>query len=171
MILDQNQLAAGKAFHALGGVDVSPDGNLLLYLEDTTAFRIYTLHVKDLRTGALLPGSISNVWNGTAWANDNRTFFYTRADSAKRAYQIWRHQLGKTAVPDVKVFEEDSVLYNAGVYRSRSGSYVFIGSEGFRSSEWRVVPTDRRRKHRTCSCPAVRTCSPPPTTCPAASSS
>ncbi len=98
VILDQNQLAAGKAFHALGGVDVSPDGNMLLYLEDTTAFRIYTLHVKDLRTGALLPGSISNVWNGTAWANDNRTFFYTRADSAKRAYQIWRHQLGKTAV-------------------------------------------------------------------------
>ncbi len=142
VILDQNQLAAGKAFHALGGFDVSPDGNLLLYLEDTTAFRVYTLHVKDLRTGALLPGSIAHVWSGTAWGDDN-TFFYTRADSAKRAYQIWRHQLGKTAVPDVKVFQEDSVLYNAGVYRSRSGSYVFIGSEGFRSSEWRVVPTDR----------------------------
>ena len=142
VILDQNQLAAGKAFHALGGFDVSPDGNLLLYLEDTTAFRVYTLHVKDLRTGALLPGSIPHVWSGTAWGDDN-TFFYTRADSAKRAYQIWRHQVGKTAVPDVKVFQEDSVLYNAGVYRSRSGSYVFIGSEGFRSSEWRVVPTDR----------------------------
>jgi oligopeptidase B len=97
VILDQNQLAAGKAFHALGGFDVSPDGNLLLYLEDTTAFRVYTLHVKDLRTGALLPGSIPHVWSGTAWGDDN-TFFYTRADSAKRAYQIWRHQLGKTAV-------------------------------------------------------------------------
>jgi oligopeptidase B len=142
VILDQNRLAEGKAFHALGGWDVSPDGNRLLYLEDTTAFRVYTLHVKDLRTGALLPDSISNVWSGTAWADTN-TFFYTRADSAKRAYQIWRHQLGKPAGPDVKVFQEDSVLYNAGVYRSRSGSYVFIGSEGFRSAGWWAVPTNR----------------------------
>ena len=43
--------------------------------------------MKDLRTGGLLPGSIPNVWNGTAWADDNRTFFYTRADAAKRAHQ------------------------------------------------------------------------------------
>jgi oligopeptidase B len=143
VILDQNKLADGKAFHALGGLDVSPDGTLLLYLEDTTAFREYTLHVKDLRTGTLLPGSIPNVWNGTAWANDNRTFFYTRADSAKRGDEIWRHQVGTDAANDVKVFQEDSVLYNASVSRSRSGNYVFIGSEGFRSSEWRVVPTAR----------------------------
>jgi oligopeptidase B len=143
VILDQNQLAKGKAFHALGGMDVSPDGNLLLYLEDTTAFREYTLHVKDLRTGALLPASIPNVWNGTAWADDNRTFFYTRADSAKRAHQIWRHRLGTVAGGDVKVFQEDSVLYDAQVSRSRSGRYVFIGSTGYRSSEWRVVPTAR----------------------------
>nr|MBA3257891.1 oligopeptidase B [Gemmatimonadales bacterium] len=43
--LDQNALARGRKFHSLGGMDVSPDGNLLLYLEDTTAFREYTLHV------------------------------------------------------------------------------------------------------------------------------
>lgn len=143
VILDQNLLARGKAFHALGGVDVSPDGNLLLYLEDTTAFREYTLHVKDLRTGKLLPGSLPNVWNGTAWANDNRTFFYTRADSAKRANAIWRHRIGTAPQRDVKVFQEDNVLYSAEVSRSRSGDYVFIGSDGFTSSEWRVVPTAR----------------------------
>ena len=33
VILDQNALAAGKRFDALGGFDVSPDGRLLLYLE------------------------------------------------------------------------------------------------------------------------------------------
>ena len=100
---------------------MSPDGNLLLYLEDTTAFREYTLHVKDLRTGKLLPGSLPNVWNGTAWANDNRTFFYTRADSAKRANAIWRHRIGTAPQRDVKVFQEDNVLYSAEVSRSRSG--------------------------------------------------
>ena len=47
-ILDQNELARDKKFHALGGFDVSPDGSRLLYLEDLTAFREYTLYVKDL---------------------------------------------------------------------------------------------------------------------------
>jgi len=141
--LDQNALARGRKFHSLGGVDVSPDGNLLLYLEDTTAFREYTLHVKDLRTGELLPESIANVWNGTAWAEDGRTFFYMRADSAKRGNAVWRHTIGTPAAADVKIFQEDNVLHNVSVFRSKSGKYVFIPADGFTSSEWRVIPAAR----------------------------
>jgi oligopeptidase B len=139
VMLDQNALAAGRGFHALGGVDVSPDGTQLLYLEDTTAFRQYTLYVKDLGTGRLLD-SIRDVWNGTAWANDNRTFFYMRADSAKRGNAVWRHVTAAGA-PDVRVFQEDNVLNNVTVFRSKSGTYVFVPADGFTSSEWRVIPT------------------------------
>ncbi len=141
VILDQNELARGHAYHALGGTDVSPDGHLLLYLEDTTAFREYTLYVKDLRTGATLPWSIPDVWNGTAWADDNRTFFYTRADAAKRANAVWRHVIGTPASKDVKVFQEDNVLYSVGIDRSQSGAYVFISDDGYSSTEWRAIPT------------------------------
>src|SRR5690606_30491178 len=90
---DQNQAAAGKPFHALGGMDVSPDGRWLLVLEDTTAFREYTLYVKDLGSGAVVD-EIPGVWNGTAWADDNRTFFYMTADSAKRGNTVSRHVVG-----------------------------------------------------------------------------
>jgi len=141
IILDANALAEGKRFFALGGMDVSPDGNLLLYLADTTAFREYTLYVKDLRTGTRLPDQLSGVWNGTAWADDNRTFFYMTPDSAKRGNAVWRHVLGQPRASDVKVFQEDNVLYNVGVFRSKSGKYVFIPVDGFTSSEWRVIPT------------------------------
>ncbi|HWA57976.1 MAG TPA: S9 family peptidase [Gemmatimonadales bacterium] len=137
---DQNEAAAGKKFHALGGMDVSPDGRRLLYLEDTTAFREYTLVVQDLETGRILD-RIPQVWNGTAWADDNRTFFYMTPDSAKRGNTVWRHVTGTPREQDVKVFQEDDVLNNVSVTRSRSGKYVFIGSEGFTSSEWRVIPT------------------------------
>ena len=140
VILDQNALAAGRAFHALGGFDVSPDGSRLIYLEDTTAFRQYTLYVKDLQTGRLMD-SIRGVWNGTAWANDNRTFFYTTADSAKRGNAVWRHRIGGTG-GDAKVFQEDNVLYNVSVFRSKSGKYAFIPADGFTSSEWRAVRLD-----------------------------
>jgi oligopeptidase B len=140
VILDQNALAEGKKFHALGGFDVSPDAALLLYLEDTTAFREYTLYVKDLATGRLTD-SIRGVWNGTAWADDNRTFFYMTADSAKRGNSVWRHVIGAPRAGDLKVFQEDNVLNNVTVFRSRSGKYVFIPADGFTSSEWRVIPT------------------------------
>ena len=105
VILDQNELARDKKFHALGGFDVSPDGSRLLYLEDLTAFREYTLSVKDLGTGRVID-SIDKVWNGTAWANDNRTFFYVTADSAKRGNAVWRHVIGAPREQDTKVFRK-----------------------------------------------------------------
>jgi oligopeptidase B len=140
VILDQNALAEGKKFHALGGFDVSPDSRLLLYIEDTTAFRQYTLYIKDLAASQLID-SIPGVWNGSAWADDNRTFFYMTADSAMRGNAVWRHVVGTPRSQDVKVFQEDNVLNNVGLFRSRSGKYVFISDDGFTSSEWRVVPT------------------------------
>jgi oligopeptidase B len=140
VILDQNALAAGKKFHSLGGFDVSPDAQRLLYIEDTTAYREYTLYVKDLTTGRLLD-SIPGVWNGSAWADDSRTFFYMTADSAKRGNAVWRHVTGTPRAQDVKVFQEDDVLNDVGVFRSRSGKYVFITADGYTSSEWKVIPT------------------------------
>jgi oligopeptidase B len=140
VVLDQNQLAAGRKYHALGGFDVSPDGQRLLYLQDTTAFREYTLYVKDLGTGRLVD-SIPGVWNGTAWADDNRTFFYMTADSAKRGNAVWRHVTGQPWSADTNVFREDSLLYNVSVSRSRNGRHVLIPTSSFTTSEWRTIPT------------------------------
>jgi len=139
--LDQNTLAVGKKFHSFGGFAVSPNGNLLAYLEDTTAFRQYTLYIKDLRTGRTLADTIPRVWNGLAWADDNRTLFYMTPDSAMRGNAVWRHVLGTPRETDVKVFQEDDVLYNVGVARSKSGKYIFIRATSFTSAEWRVIPT------------------------------
>jgi oligopeptidase B len=138
--LDQNALAEGRKFHALGGLDVSPDGTKMVYLEDLTAFREYTLYVKDLATGTILE-SIKGVWNGTAWADDNKTFFYMTPDKAKRGDTVWRHVLGTPHEQDVKVFHDDNVLNNVDISRSRSDKYVFISDDGFTSSEWRAIPT------------------------------
>jgi oligopeptidase B len=142
VILDQNELAAGKKFHALGGLDVSPDGSTLLYLEDLTAFREYTLHVKDLAKNTIVE-SIPKVWNGTAWADDNRTFFYMTADAAKRGNAVWRHVIGSPRGKDVKVFQEDDVRNDVTVFKSRSEKYIFISADGYTSSEWRAIPAAR----------------------------
>jgi len=137
--LDQNILAGGKAFHALGAVDVSPDGRWLLYVEDTTARREYILAVKDLESGAIVD-RIPDVWTATAWADDNRTFFYTTADAAKRCNAVWRHVVGTDHTADQLVFEETDILFEVGLRRSRSGRYVLIDSDSFTSGEWWCIP-------------------------------
>src|SRR6185369_9963292 len=75
VILDQNELAKGQKFMAVGTFVPSDDGNLLAYSTDNTGYRQYTLQVKDLRTGKVFPEKIERV-NGVAWATDNKTFFY-----------------------------------------------------------------------------------------------
>jgi oligopeptidase B len=67
--------------------------------------------------------------------------FYQTADSARRSNAVWRHVLGRPKSSDVKVFQEDDVLLNVNVNRSKSGKYLYISDDGFTSSEWRVIPT------------------------------
>ena len=53
--LDMNAMAQGHDYFALGAYDVSPDARLLAFSTDVTGFREYTLQVKDLQNGELLP--------------------------------------------------------------------------------------------------------------------
>lgn len=140
VVLDLNVLAEGQSYLGLNVYDVSDDGNLLAYSTDVTGFREYTLRVKDLRTGELLPDQIEKV-DGIAWAADNRTLFYVTEDSAKRPYRLYRHRLGETA--DDLLFEETDALFGIYVVRTRSHAYVVLTSVSSNTAEARVLPADR----------------------------
>ena len=107
VLLDENALASGKKFSQLGDWAVSPGAGKLAYLHDTTALRVYTLYIKELRTGQLTD-SIPNIVPSIAWANDT-ILFYQTADSARRSNAVWRHILGQPQSRDFKVLQEDDV--------------------------------------------------------------
>src|SRR5580700_7659729 len=91
VLLDVNELAKRQIFMSLGEFEASDDGNLLAYSTDNTGFRQYVLAVKDLRTGKTLPDHAERV-GSVAWANDNKTFFFTIEDEkTKRQYRMYRH--------------------------------------------------------------------------------
>jgi len=137
--LDLNALAEGHPFFSLGAYSVSDDGNLLAYTTDITGFREYTLQVKDLRTGRLLPRTTERVAS-VAWAGDDATVFYVTEDAAKRPYQLWSYRPG--VMGSNLLYEERDALFRIGVERSRSRAYLFLGSGSFTSSEWRYIPAD-----------------------------
>src|SRR5436190_20137446 len=135
--LDLNRMAEGHAFLALGVYTVSDDGRLLTYSVDFTGFREYTLHVKDLESGALLADRIEKV-SSAAWSADNSILFYVTEDEAKRPYRLWRHRLGAAA--DDLLLEETDALFRLGVFRSRSRKVVFAAGRSFTSGEYRWPP-------------------------------
>ena len=74
IVLDVNELAKGQKFMSLGAFVPSDDGNLLAYSTDNTGYRQYTLQVKNLKTGELMPEKVERV-DSLAWAMDNKTIF------------------------------------------------------------------------------------------------
>ena len=123
VMLDLNALAVGHPFLALGAASVSDDGRLLAYTTDLTGFREYTLHVKDLETGALRSERVEKV-SAVTWAADGETLFYVTEDEAKRPYRFHRQRLG-AAVSDL-LYEETDALFRLHVGRSRSLAYLFL---------------------------------------------
>ncbi len=59
VMLDSNVEADGHEFFSLGAFSVTDDGNLLAWSVDTQGDERYTIKVKDLRTGEVLPDEIT----------------------------------------------------------------------------------------------------------------
>lgn len=138
--LDQNVLAQGKSYLTLGVTTVSPDHRFLAFTVDTTGSEHFTLMVKDLGTGEVLPDRIPDVHFSVTWAADNKTLFYTKTDSAHRADRVLRHIVGTPTASDSVIFHEPNVLFNVGVYRTKDDEYVMLSAESFTSSEYWYVP-------------------------------
>jgi len=141
VILDGNAMAEGHAYFAFGATDITPDGRWLAYTTDTTGFRQYTLHIKDLETGETLGYEVERV-GSVVWATDNRTLFYTVEDEEqKRQYQLWRHCLGQTT-EDVLVYQEDDERFNLAAGRTRDGLFLVMEAASHTTTECRCLRAD-----------------------------
>jgi oligopeptidase B len=143
ILLDSNALAEGQNYFRLGTFAVSPDHRLLAYSTDLEGDESYTIRVKNLSTGQLLPDRIDNTYDTLEWANDNRTFFYTVLDAAKRPYRVFRHELG--ALSDALVYQEDDARFNLSLAKTRSRQFLFIETSSPLTSELRYVDADHPR--------------------------
>jgi oligopeptidase B len=134
-ILDVNKLAEGQPFMSVGDSAVSPDGRLLAYTTDNTGFRQYTLHIKDLTTGEVLPDTAVRV-GSLVWAADSKTLFYSTEDEqTKRQDRLFRHVVGDAVRADVEVFHEPDERFNLGVGRTRDRKYLLLQIGSHTTSE------------------------------------
>ena len=139
ILFDVNPMAESHAYYKLGGLSVSPNNEMCTFGVDNVSRRIFTIQIKDLKTGEILADKIENTTGGSVWAADNQTLFYTRKDEALRAFQIWKHKLGTSAEEDTLVFEETDDTFSVYVYKSKSRDFIIIGTSSTVSDEYRYI--------------------------------
>lgn len=140
ILFDVNKMAEGFDYYSLGGLNVSPDNKLIAFGVDTVSRRKYTIQVKDLETGKLLPVKIETTTGGSTWANDNKTLFYTKKDEQTlRSNRIYKHILGTDPAEDQLVYEEKDETFNTYIYKSKSRQFLIIGSNSTLTSEYRIL--------------------------------
>ena len=148
ILLDQNLLAEGKIFCSVSGFAVSPDDTKLAYSVDIEGDEVYTIHIKDLISGSLLPELISNVdgsayaQKGIEWANDNETIFYTTLDESKRSFQLYRHKIGTDPSQDVLLYHEKDETFSLYFHKTRDDKYIITEHHSTLTTEVGFISAD-----------------------------
>ena len=142
ILLDGNALAEGHDYMAIGAYEVSPNHQLLAYAINTTGDEKFTLRVKNLSTGELLPDEVPNIYYGVEWANDNQTLFYTTLDDTKRPYKLHRHKLGSDSQEDALVYHETDESFYLHLGKTRSNAYLLMNLESNNTSEVHYLEAD-----------------------------
>ena len=144
IMIDANALAEGKATFLIRAWEVSSGEDLLAFAADTTGGRVSAIRFKNLRTGEMLSDVVPRSIGGIAWAEDNRTLFYTKPDSVSvRPYQVYRHKLGTPAATDQMVYEDKDETYYVGVFKTKSRSYIMIQSSQTMATEYSYIRADQ----------------------------
>jgi oligopeptidase B len=140
LLLDVNALAVDQSYCKLGPLALSPDHTLLAYGLDTTGAIVFTLRVKDLRSGALLDEPIANAAWSLAWGEDGRSLYYTVFDHAHRPYRLYRHTLGEDPARDELLYEEPDERFLLQLDKTRSRALLRLHIASYDCTEVRLKP-------------------------------
>ncbi|MBP6558348.1 MAG: S9 family peptidase [Flavobacterium sp.] len=140
IMFDCNEMAKGFTYFNLAGLSISEDNIWASFGTDTVSRRQYTIQIKNLQTGEILPVKIENTTGGATWASDNQTLFYTRKDDQTlRSDKIYKHKIGTTSDKDKLVYFEKDETFDVSVYKSKSKKYIIINSNSTLTTEYRTV--------------------------------
>jgi len=140
IMFDCNEMAKGHSYFNLNGISVSEDNEWCSFGVDTVSRRQYTIQIKNLKTGEILPETIENTTGSAAWASDNKTFFYTKKDpQTLRSDKIYKHLLETESVKDELIFDEKDDTFYTFVYKEKSKKYLVIGSTSTLTTEYQIL--------------------------------
>jgi oligopeptidase B len=138
VLLDEEALAKGKAYYAVGGASHSPDHALYVWAADEQGSEYYTIRVKDLATGETLPGVVESAYGSFVISPDSQWLFWIWRDENARPSKVFRRPI--RGGEDALVYEEtdDGMFLGLGVTADDSHIAIHIGNQ--ETTEVRLIP-------------------------------
>ncbi len=140
VLLDEDAEAKGKAYHRVSAAEHSPDHALFAWAVDEQGSEVHRIYVKDLATGAVLPGPAESANGGLTWSPDSQWLFWTLRDDHGRPSRVLRRPARGGAGSDVEVYHEADPGFFAGVGVVSSRQWIVVRSGDHETSESRLIP-------------------------------
>ena len=139
ILLDEPKEAAGLAFYQVGAAEHSPDHALYAYAVDAQGSEVYEIRVKDLATGAILPGPAQSAAGDFCWSPDSAYLFWIWRDDQGRPSKVYRRPARGGVADDVLVYQEPDEGFFLGVGTTHSRSHVVIAAGNQETSEAHLI--------------------------------
>lgn len=142
VLLDVNALATGLKFCDVANFKVSPDQSKVAFGLDRVGRRLYSLKVKDLKTGEISEHELAGTGGIFEWANDNETLFAIMKNPETLRYETCLRYNWKTGQAETVYFEKDEI-FSVYISKSQDRKVIFLSVSSFDSSEIHILDADR----------------------------
>jgi oligopeptidase B len=140
LFLDAVELAKGREYLSINDISISKSGRYAAYSIDTSGAERYTVHVKDLETGEMLPDVIEETNTALVWAADDSVLIYGRANENWRVDNVRLHRMGTDAGEDVEIYHEDQLGFTVHAGLSAQEDYLLLATGDNETSEVWILP-------------------------------
>jgi oligopeptidase B len=144
VLLDEQALAADKAFFQVGAAGHSPDHRLYAWAADEQGSEYFTIRVKQIATGEMLGEAIESSAGDFAFSADAAWLFWIWRDENARPAKVFRRALDPAAAAfgvDVLVYEEPDDGMFLGVGRSADDRFMLIHVGNQETTEILLIPS------------------------------
>jgi len=138
--VDPPALPHPQDHYRLGAVAISNDDRLLAYAIDDNGSERYTVRIRNLATGEMLPDVVPDVLSALVWTSDDSALLYAPANAQWRTDCAKLHRLGTDASADIELYHEDDEGFRVSVGLTSAENYIVIAPGDHVTSEVRLLP-------------------------------
>lgn len=126
ILIDENLEAENHDYYEIVSMTVSPDNNQLIFAEDLTGRRQYTIKIKNLTSGNIQKLPIENTSSSIVWHNNNEDFYYVQKEAETlRPFQLKVFNVKRQS--EKILFTEVDAKYSCGVSKSKDDQLILFG--------------------------------------------
>uniref|UniRef100_A0A6C0ACJ9 Oligopeptidase B n=1 Tax=viral metagenome TaxID=1070528 RepID=A0A6C0ACJ9_9ZZZZ len=140
LLIDINEFAKDKS-HCDISIQISQNDNIMGYCADYEGNELYTLFLKDLKTGKFIENSMPKIpYADFDFSPDSKYIYYIQADDKMWCNSVWRYCL--ETQKKIKVFQVTCGERNASYYFSADEKYIVYSSSDQDTSDQYFAPLD-----------------------------